>query len=468
MLSTPLFRRHYFISLTVIATGLLLSVLASMLVISIERTHSQESPVSLFRKILVLTGKPIQEAIPLINDQLHGTPFARVDYLPSDSPEFKNLSVRDLEILNHGLPIEKHTAMGLPDQMLIQLENNTGLLRLQMDPKFEPGGQFLLINVICLFLGVVVTTGIAIFILFSSYRQRAATAEAVLGQLKSGDLSARLPTQAMDELSDLVGSFNKMADEIEKLVSRIRSGEASRMALLQSLAHDLRTPIASMKTFLESLKEDRTRMTEAQQQRSLDLCLAENSYFERLVENLLVLASLEEPKYSGKAEPLKPEELIRTTIDVTAAKFPNIKIEILSPSPETSTARLRIDPELFLRLLRNGLENALSFANSRVSLSLVKNQNSIEIIIQDDGPGLDAVELLEFGERKRSRRLNLHNGTRVSLGVGSVIMREIVALHGGTVTIENLGPADRRQGALLKITLPLWTSEAKSSPSLKS
>ena len=109
---------------------------------------------------------------------------------------------------------------------------------------------------------------------------------------EKGNLKARFPIVRMDEIGQTMLRFNHMADEIEHLVERMKTVEASRASLLQELAHDLRTPVASLKNLIETVATKDASMQPALRVELMELALSECEYFERLVEDLLVIAQV--------------------------------------------------------------------------------------------------------------------------------------------------------------------------------
>ncbi|HRO68704.1 MAG TPA: histidine kinase dimerization/phospho-acceptor domain-containing protein, partial [Pseudobdellovibrionaceae bacterium] len=423
ILATSAFRRHYLISVTVIIVGLVISLIVSFYLASLERERSAElekdraftAPTHLFKKVFELSKESPQETV----DRLSGAESRfSLRLLAWNSPEILSLSEEQRGILRRGegsteilLKNPDRRAPNPPSLLqvflgrappgpppggprgehLLSLGGDVGVLAVGIKPMTrKPPTNPIPLTLACLFLGVVITTGIAIFLMFSNYKKRAQTAENVLKELKSGNLSARLPVYKMDELSKLVTSFNHMADEIENLVHRVKSNEARRLQVLQQLAHDLRTPIASMRTFLESLKEDRARMTEEQIQRSINLSFAESQYFERLVEDLLTLASLGEPRQSEPVERIPWRSLISSVVEKVQGHSAPIKVDFsLDEGALGSDSGFEGRRKLLERMLRNGLENAVSFARSKVHLRMWTQDGEHLITITDDGPGLD-------------------------------------------------------------------------------
>ncbi len=314
-------------------------------------------------------------------------------------------------------------------------------------PPVPPGPPLLFFigtfgSLIC---AVIIGIGFAIFLLSRSVSEKVALVDDVMLQLKKGNLKARFPVQQADELGQAMERFNAMADEIETLVERLRTTERSRMALLQDLTHDLRTPIASLKNLLSTLQKP--ALAADAHAELLALAQRETEYFERLVEDLLVLAQVSEPQYKASSDRVDLKVLLDDEADSVA----------LGEGPKTilvegENLTVAGDPHLLRRLVRNALENAYTFAQDEVRASVQRHGTELQITIVDDGPGFTAEGLRDFGERRASRVLRRTAEGRLSVGLGSVIMRTVAELHRGRLRAYNRGDA---QGAAVEITLPI-------------
>lgn len=306
--------------------------------------------------------------------------------------------------------------------------------------------------------GVVISIliGIAVSLIFLSrtLRTKIVLADSVLAELQKGNLKARFPIKSMDEIGQAMTRFNNMADEIERLVEQIRSADKSRMSLLQELTHDLRTPIASMKNLLETLNSGKALSDQVRNELT-SLATTEIHYFERLIEDLLILAQVSDPKYLLIHENIDLHELVKEEAENKASQIGFNKIE-LTIDIDPRTINVQGDALLIKRLMRNALDNAFSFAKTQVQVRL----NSIDdkwaqISIIDDGSGFSESSIDSFGIRRSSRILDTKSGGRISVGLGSVIMKNISHLHRGRVTPSNRISKGEIVGAEVTILLPL-------------
>lgn len=306
----------------------------------------------------------------------------------------------------------------------------------------------------------VLVSGVSILLYL---RRKARLATVVLAQLQSGNLGARLPVGPGDELGRLILRFNNMAEEIERLVGQLRTVESSRVAFLQELAHDLRTPLTSLRNLLENLSDDQSALTPAERAECVQLALEETDYFQRLIEDLFFLAQMNVPNYRLQAEKISLEDLLeaeRTRTELNAQQE-NRSLSCVLRIDEGGHPFVSGDPHLLKRLFRNLLTNAARFARARIEIEVRRaGDSALQIAVRDDGPGFPEAALRHFGERRSTRVLTSPVGGKTSLGLGSVIARSIALRHRGNVEAANwTGPGGEIAGARLVVTLPLHSWE---------
>jgi signal transduction histidine kinase len=293
-------------------------------------------------------------------------------------------------------------------------------------------------------IAVVLASGLSLFLLFSFFRDRGNEAEAVIRELQRGNLKARFPITKMDEAGQLMLSFNKMASEIENLVEGLRKSERTRIELLQELAHDLRTPVASLKNLLETLFLEKSLSAETQAELS-DLSLKEVDYFQRLVDDLLFLARIIEPRYKTETAQLNILEVLTEQVRAVNSQYPQLQISISGNVEEAAVPPILGDKNLLRRMLRNVLENSGSFAKSQLQIYYeVREQGGagpvLSLEFRDDGPGFSTEALASYGKKKASRVLESNGTGRVSVGLGSVIIVALAKIHRAEVQVRNLSP----------------------------
>lgn len=284
--------------------------------------------------------------------------------------------------------------------------------------------------------GTSIVVGLGLSLIFFSFyiRFKSREAEEVISKLKAGDLKARFKIDPHQENASLILRFNEMADQVEQLVNNLRHTEESRKKMLQELAHDLRTPVASLKNFQEIIYEKDHLLEKEKKKQIQTLAIKEVTYLERLVEDLLFLSGVNDPRYSANFKEVFLNDLIQEEMETFEGK--GIKISFTC----VEAIYVRGDTHLLKRLLKNALSNALRFAKSEVKIIAHKLPSGALLQVIDDGPGIKDLDLSSFGEKKFSRSLTDDENAFISVGLGSVIMKKIVSIHDGDMLIQNLHP----------------------------
>ena len=243
----------------------------------------------------------------------------------------------------------------------------------------------------------------------------------------AGPVPARLAAPASaDELARLAETLNDMLDRLDASVRRERR-------LLADTAHELRSPVAAALARAELAARARPPAPEAA------ALLDDVRRLARLVDDVLVLTRL-----SGRAaDPGGPQETLDLD-DVVLAEAPaarprdGVRLDL----SRVSAARVVGNRTLLERVVRNLLDNAVRHARSAVAVSLSDRDGTAELAVQDDGPGIPAADRATVFERF-TRLDEARHRDAGGIGLGLAIVRDVVAAHHGTVTIEDAGPGAR-------------------------
>jgi signal transduction histidine kinase len=312
-------------------------------------------------------------------------------------------------------------------------------------PSYVP---FIITQAVLMFLILLVALSFTLLFTFLYLRKKSDEARTVLLRLEQGDLKARFRIQKFDEFGSLLLDFNRMAGEIERLVNRVRQSESTRSRLIQELGHDLRTPLTSLMTSFENFKFFSKQMAEEDKVETLATMGDEIAYLTDLLNKLTEIATLEEPHYKKSAVAINLYDLLNQEMKNRNTSTQNHVEWVLQGDAETHFLG---DEHLLLRLFRNAFDNAARFAKNRVEVVIEIQDRTTQIRARDDGPGLSDDDLQQFGKRREKRLKREGSQLHYSLGLGSMIMKSIVELHGGTVEIKNVIAAGKVVGAELVI-----------------
>lgn len=464
MITQPLFRKNYLPFASIVLIFVMIGFASSYLYTRYEKSQMIIRPSPFLRHIMADLDRDPQTSVKKMIASMDGTEPFRFYLINKDGVNLLDnvklleqpLTAEQLEEITSGQPVQIRLASeSIYKNLDISKtsQDNTYFVTAFKAPVNRPS-HLLWITVGSLAACALISVAVALFYQFSKYRERALEALQVLAEMKHGNLSARMPTKKFEDLAPLVDAFNQMADDVEHLVENIRKSDHARRQLLQDLAHDLRTPLASLKTFLETLKLADKKLSDEKRHEVVSLCFTEVEYFGNLVEDLLFLAQITEPKYSLGTEQIHVIERVQEQIHVFKTRYPQLSFEIRTNLDPDKTI-LTGSTKLIDRLLRNAFENSTSFAKSKIIVDVQEQGSKLVLSIQDDGAGFSERALKEFGYKKASRVLSGDSDNkRISVGIGSVIMREIVQLHSGDLRAENVLNQDHVSGGKVSFTLP--------------
>jgi signal transduction histidine kinase len=260
-------------------------------------------------------------------------------------------------------------------------------------------------------------------------------------RLADGHYAERVPVPSNDELGDLARSFNSMADALE-------ATERRRRELIGDVAHELRTPIATLEGYLEGLLDG---VVEPGPPTWAKLH-GEAGRLRRLVDDLQELSRAEARQIPLVLRPTDPAEIARVAVDRLSAAFAEKGLELRS-DVSARLPRVQADPDRAIQVLSNLFSNALRYTPvpGHVELSMKPVSGMVEFSVCDSGVGIAAGDLSHIFERfyrvdkSRSRALG-------GSGIGLTIAKALAEGMGGHIRADSAGPG---QGSTFTFALPI-------------
>ena len=264
-----------------------------------------------------------------------------------------------------------------------------------------------------------------------------------------GGYDARVQPAGVDEVGVLANAFNEMAEALEH-------AEQRRRELLSDVAHELRTPLATIGAYVDGLAEG----VVASDGEAWAALQTETKRLGRLVDDLQKVSRAEERQLDLQVEPVPPAELIAAAVQVAAHAYEAKSIE-LTTNVEGRLPPLIIDRDRLGEVLGNLLENALrhTATGNRVVVSATRRGDQVELAVADTGEGI-APEHLERVFERFYRVDGARSRATGGSGIGLAIARAIVEAHGGQIHAESEGPGC---GATFVVTLPTHPSPVATS-----
>lgn len=269
--------------------------------------------------------------------------------------------------------------------------------------------------------------------------------------IAAGNYATRLPQRRTSrELDILTTAVNDMA-------AKLQHTEATRRRLLTDLAHELRTPIATIDGYLEAIQDG----VERADPETIELLRRQVRRLTRLADDVRAVSAADESRLRIERRRMPVDELTRHAAQVAQPSYAakNVTLQLLADSNATVVA----DPARLEQVLTNVLNNALRHTptGGTVTVSTSAAGKDLTLAIADTGEGIDRAHLPHLFERfYRAHPRDDEQGS----GVGLTISRAIVAAHDGSITIDSPGPG---RGTTVIIKLPLADparNEAASRP----
>jgi two-component system, OmpR family, sensor kinase len=258
--------------------------------------------------------------------------------------------------------------------------------------------------------------------------------------------------EVRDEIDYLGVAFDRMAQRIASQIEQLQEKDALRRRLIAQVSHDLRTPLASMQGYVESLRIKRSTLSGDEQARFLDIALEEGRRLSRLVDELFELAALEAREKQPQPEPFAAAELVHDVAHKHAPEADKRQVA-LTVSGSQSLPLVFGDLGMTERVLDNLISNAIRYSprGGTVELALSVHEDFLQVCVRDTGAGIPEQDLPHIFEP-------FYRGDAGSAGdhagLGLAIAKRIMSLQGGEVSAANLEGG----GAAFSVRLPVCRS----------
>lgn len=268
--------------------------------------------------------------------------------------------------------------------------------------------------------------------------------------IRKGNLDFEVMGSAYDEIDVLCSNFDIMRKELRRAEVRERNMKSERSMLLANISHDLKTPVTSIKGYIEGIK-DGVADTPEKQKRYLDTIYAKANVIDELVNNLSTFSKLELSRLSFCFENMDINKFLNDFFEDCRLDFEKNNITLINRIPSYS-AIVKADREKIRRVFANLTDNAVKYRNkssSVLEITAAKRDGGIYITVSDNGIGIEEKELKNVFEgfyRVDSSR------TVKGSGLGLGIVKQIAEKHGGKIWLKSEG---LNKGTTAIVYLPL-------------
>ena len=272
-----------------------------------------------------------------------------------------------------------------------------------------------------------------------------------VGAVAAGDLAVRVPATSGDEIGTLGRQINTLAERIESMVSELTQKESFQRLLVANVSHDLRTPLASLRGYIETLSLGGDEVSDEERSRYLTVITEKLDHLDRLIAHVLVLSRIDSGQEVFRAEDFSFGELAEAVLDrcrqASAHRGVALDLELESGLPDAHADPLQIG-----RVLQNLVENGIKFTpdGGRVTVRARRDADGLRVEVADTGIGIPPEDLAHVCERfytvDRSRAGGadrseadgiLGHGT----GLGLAIAARLIEGHGSRLEVESVEDA---------------------------
>jgi two-component system sensor histidine kinase KdpD len=241
---------------------------------------------------------------------------------------------------------------------------------------------------------------------------------------------------------------SRMATETEKL----------RSALLTSISHDLKTPLASILGSATSLRSYREQLDDEAQEELLRTIQEESERLQRFITNLLDMTRLESGAIAPNRQFIDVSDVVATALNraVRILSGRHVVLDIASDLP-----MLRLDPVLLEQVIFNLVDNAAKYAtgNSDIRIRCWREDSLVRISVIDEGAGIPAADVEHIFDK--FYRVHATDRKTAGTGLGLAVCRGFVEAMGGTIVAGN---RTDRTGAVFTVSFPVSVDEPAQAP----
>jgi signal transduction histidine kinase len=282
-----------------------------------------------------------------------------------------------------------------------------------------------------LFVGII---GIILFAFLTKRLQRVSRA---VQDFEQGNYESRIDTDASDEIGALAKAFNQMADTINRNMDQLKETDKLRRELVANVSHDLKSPLATIQGYIETLLLKDDVLTGEERLRFLEIVLSSTKSLDRLVGELLMLSRLETKQLEPELETFSMTDLAQDVYMKFKPRAEKGLVKLSARIPD-NLCFVEADIALIERVMSNLLDNAVKNTpeGGNVHVKLECEEGRIRFTVTDTGRGISSDEIPHLFERfyiGGRRKPTSEEGA----GLGLAISQKIMELHEGSISVRS-------------------------------
>ncbi len=297
------------------------------------------------------------------------------------------------------------------------------------------GGSYILSTTAFTFGIILVFGGILGSILFFNLTKRLRTMTDAVRKFENGNYEERIAVKSRDEVGQLTYAFNHMADTITENIEQLKQNDVLRRELISNISHDLRSPLASIQGYIETILMRDDKISSEERKNFLEIILRGVVNLNHLVNELFELSKLDASQSRVNFEPFSAAELIQDIVLKFQPQAEAKEISLITKMPK-SVPMVIGDIAMIDRVISNLIDNALRYTQKggKVTIDMRIEENELCVNIRDTGDGIPEKDLEHIFDRfyrvEKSRSKNLGGS-----GLGLAIVKKIIDAHNSKIQV---------------------------------
>ncbi len=282
-------------------------------------------------------------------------------------------------------------------------------------------------------------TALVGLVLFWWVSRRLRRLQSAVSDFEEGRLDRRFDVHSADEIGRLGSTFNEMANRIETQVEELRNTDRLRRELVANVSHDLRSPLASIQGYLETLQLKEDSLDHEKRRGYIEVALGQTKRLSNMVGQLFELSKLDARQIQPHFESFPIAELVQDVVLHYEPEAEKRSVQLHAVLPESALPLVRADIGLIERVLTNLLDNALRHTpkGGTIEVCPVREGQFVCVEVRDSGVGIEPSQLEAVFDRFSRTDASRARVDGEGAGLGLAIARKILDLHGGAIKAES-------------------------------
>lgn len=258
--------------------------------------------------------------------------------------------------------------------------------------------------------------------------------ESGVRKISEGDLDFKLEAHTGNEIGKIIHAFDKMRSELKKSIEKQLQYEENRKELISSISHDLKTPITSIKGYVQGIM-DGVADDEEKLNKYLTVIQNKSQDMDRLIDELFMFSKLDLDRLSFNLNTVDLKRYMDDCIEELVLEYKQQGIHIDFQYEVNESVLVQIDQQMIKRVIMNIVQNAVKFMNKtekNLMIHVTEENKALKLCIIDNGTGISP-EKLPYIFDKFYRGDEARNSLQGGSGLGLAIAKQIIEKHGGDI-----------------------------------